>query len=106
MCSSDLKGAALVLTKPYREAKRLGKAQIIEQIGELAPLEGSVRVSGIFIEPNRSSRRDLSNYMKLVHDILTGLVYVDDSQIDDVHWSRGTPNIDAPRLVLTIEAIP
>lgn len=52
-----------------------------------------------------SSRNSCSDYAKLVHDALTGLAFVDDSQLDDVHWIRAGVDIDRPRLSLELTAL-
>ena len=46
-------------------------------------------------------RRDLENHLKLVCDALTGIVYEDDSQIDDLHILRHH-DPDRPRTELTV----
>jgi Holliday junction resolvase RusA-like endonuclease len=92
----------MVLTGPYKAAKKKARGILCEQCGGLAPLEGRIQVVATLFEPNRSSRRDVSNYEKLVHDALTGLAYVDDSQIDDLRWRRGQTCIDRPRLEISV----
>ncbi len=95
----------MILTEDYRTAKDRARQAITAQLAGLDPLEGPVSLVGRFFEPNRHHRRDLSNYCKLVHDALTGLAYLDDSQIDDLRWIRAGVDIDAPRLELTIETL-
>lgn len=95
----------IILTKEYRAAKAKARIAIIKQLDGRAPIEGPCALRAFFYEPNRSSRRDIANYTKLVHDALTGLVYVDDSQLDDVRWIRSGVDIDAPRVEIVVEAL-
>lgn len=103
-------------TKAYRLAKAKAIDAIETQIGDLLP--GSLLATGwqplyrdpvaimvTLIEPNRSAKRDLLNYQKLICDAMSGVVYADDSLIDDAHFTRGTPDIDRPRAEITVTPI-
>lgn len=93
----------LVLSAQYRDAKKRIAAEAVKQLPEGAqPFTGPVMVQATLIEPNRSRGRDVTNFCKLTHDALIGVCYKDDAQIDDAYWSRGAPDIDRPRLELTI----
>jgi Holliday junction resolvase RusA-like endonuclease len=94
--------AVMILTPEYRAAKKKGARLVAEQLKSAPPLSVPVTIVAMLIEPNRSVRRDLANYTKLVHDILSGLAYGDDSQIDDLHWIRDSVDIDQPRLELMV----
>jgi Holliday junction resolvase RusA-like endonuclease len=93
-------------TKEYRAAKAKAVESITQQLPDgWTPIAVPVAFRLVFIEPNRQRRRDILNYQKLVCDALKGLVYVDDSLIDDHHWTRGIPDIDRPRAEITVQAI-
>jgi Holliday junction resolvase RusA-like endonuclease len=97
--------ARIILGREYRHARREGVRLVRSQVGSTPPLTGRCRLTALFIAPNAHVRRDVANYSKLVHDVLTGLVYVDDSQLDWVEWRRGAPDIDRPRLEITVEEL-
>lgn len=50
--------------------------------------------------PNEQ-RRDVLNYAKLIADVLTGIVYRDDSLIHEAHFTREI-DIDRPRAEITV----
>mgnify|MGYP001417846989 CR=1 FL=1 len=95
----------MVLTMRYREAKIQARRLLKQQCLGFAPLAGRVQVMATLFEPNVSRTRDVSNYAKLAHDALSGIVYVDDGQIDDLRWRRGAVCIDRPRLELSITEV-
>ena len=93
-------------TKEYRAAKAKAVDAIRDQLPpDWSPIAVPVAFRLVLIEPNRHRRRDLLNYQKLICDALKGLVYADDSLIDDHHWTRGTPDIDRPRAEITVTTI-
>lgn len=94
------------LSSEYRQAKKRGKAIAKEQVGELPPLTVPVRFEAVLYAPNTHRRRDLINLGKITQDILTEIVYDDDSQIDDARWRRGPIDIDRPRLEITVTPLP
>lgn len=98
-------GGRITLKPLYRLAKRRGAEIARDMWGDAPPFTGPVVFRGVLIEPNRRERRDIVNYGKLVQDVLKGVAYVDDSQIDVADWIRGAPDIDAPRLEITITPI-
>jgi Holliday junction resolvase RusA-like endonuclease len=51
-------------------------------------------------------RHDVLNFGKCTIDSLTGLVFVDDSQLHDVRWIRAGVDVDQPRAELTISPLP
>jgi len=95
----------LVLTKKYKGAKAEARKIITQAYAHFPPLTCRVSVDATLYEPNASRTRDISNYEKLVHDSLSGLLYVDDGQIDDLRWHRGHPDIDRPRLEISVTEI-
>lgn len=94
-----------VASAKYKAAKQAARELLTQQVGGNPPLAGRVRVTATLIEPNASRTRDLSNFAKLVNDVMSGIVYVDDGQIDSLTWQRGVPDIDRPRLLLAVEEI-
>jgi Holliday junction resolvase RusA-like endonuclease len=66
------------------------------------PLDGRLRlrVTAFFADLRR---RDLDNVIKAATDACNGVVYVDDSQIDEVHAYRGESQ--RPRLEFDVETI-
>ncbi len=52
-----------------------------------APLRESVAVTISVMPPDRR-RRDLDNLLKLLLDAMNGILWSDDSQIDDLHIVR------------------
>lgn len=94
----------LLMRKMYREAKKRAGETVKSQVGDQPPLTMKLELRAVFYEPNRH-RRDLSNYIKLVHDAMSGLVYEDDSQLSDVHWVRGGIDKEAPRVEITVREV-
>lgn len=81
----------LVLNRRYKAAKaeirKLVKAQIPDGF---VPFAGPVRVTVTIREPDRDRRRDITNWCKQLGDALTGIVYDDDSQVDEAVYLRGS----------------
>jgi Holliday junction resolvase RusA-like endonuclease len=75
------------------KAERSAHEHVVEQYGDTAPREGPLRVDVEFrfALPKKAngcapgdpclSRVDRGNLLKLIEDAMTGVVYVDDSQI-------------------------
>jgi Holliday junction resolvase RusA-like endonuclease len=95
----------MLLTEAYAKAKNDGRTLVAKQLGNRPPLTGRVGLYAVLIEPNSHVHRDVHNYGKLTMDVLKGLAYRDDWQIDDDHWVRGAVNIDAPRLAIRVYAL-
>ena len=55
-------------------------------------------------EPDRRSR-DLDNFAKPILDGLTGVVWFDDRQIDDLHIRRGLVSAPNPNVFVSVEVI-
>jgi crossover junction endodeoxyribonuclease RusA len=72
----------MILTKIGREYKN----KIVEYLKtlNLTPIEQKVNLTiNVYFKSNR--KRDLDNILKPLLDCLTGHLYVDDSQIDELH---------------------
>lgn len=68
-----------------------------------APTKSPLKVSVYYFFKN-CRRRDLDNQNKLVLDALTGIVYEDDHQIDELHLFRRHDSAK-PRVEVVLEAI-
>jgi Holliday junction resolvase RusA-like endonuclease len=66
------------------------------------PLEGDIEVS-ITLYFGTKGRADLDNFNKLSLDALTGIAYLDDSQIAKLTIARGYEKV-RPRIEITITA--
>ena len=66
------------------------------------PMKGRLKMSvGVYFGSKRA--RDLDN-LKMVYDALTGIVYEDDSQIDELYIFRYYDK-ENPRIILDIQEI-
>lgn len=95
-----------IKSKEYQAAKGRAREAIAEQIAGYSPIDIPVRVECTIIEPNRHRGRDILNYQKLIADAMSGLVYQDDKLIDDAHFMRGEPDVDRPRVEITVTPVP
>ncbi len=91
----------LVLSSGYREAK-----DRIQSIARCATCGASPELGPVILEARVAvpdhRRHDLSNFCKVVHDSLEGIVYANDSQITDLRWWKVGVDIDAPHALITI----
>lgn len=92
----------MILTKRYREAKDAIAMHACRIPASQRPLEGRVRLHAVVYEPDAKRLRDIGNFMKLTADGLNGILYYDDSQLDDVRWERGPLDPANPRVELTL----
>lgn len=97
--------AVFLLTQEFRNAKSAGREKAMRDVHELPPLDGRIEFTARLYEPNRTSHRDIQNFAKLAADVCSGIAYTDDKQIDRALWYREPPDIDAPRLVLTVRKL-
>jgi Holliday junction resolvase RusA-like endonuclease len=104
----SINGTWTIRSPEYQGAKRRAREKIEEQLptrpldpAELwQPLECRLAVDVVLVVPDRRPR-DLDNYEKLVYDAMKGLVYVDDSLIDDKRIRRAI-DVDRPRADITV----
>lgn len=68
-------GDRLRLTRQYRQAKEAARMLVASQTRDAPLLTGPVEVRLAFWTPD-ARRRDPDNLLKLIHDSLTGFVYV------------------------------
>jgi Holliday junction resolvase RusA-like endonuclease len=93
----------IVLTKEYREAKEAAEWLIAGQMkGQLAHI-GPCRVTVALREPDRTRRRDLSNFSKLIHDALEKLAYSNDALIDHLEYIRDTADREPGAYITLVE---
>lgn len=88
-----------LLSKKYRQAKEALQWEIRSQWkGE--PLEGDVAVTIIHYWKGKR-KRDIDNYLKLLGDSMTDIVYLDDSQIVEMHVYKKAGNTN--KVLVTVE---
>lgn len=92
--------ANMYMSAKGKEVKRNYQEQVAKQYTG-RPLEGAVVVSARFFFGTRR-KCDLDNFNKLMADSLTGIVWVDDSQIEELHLYKDFDK-DNPRIELTLE---
>lgn len=74
----------LILTKKWRNTKESMCDEITSLWGNFAPIKGIVTLNlSLYYGDNR--KRDIDAYLKMLLDSMTGIVYEDDSQIDELH---------------------
>lgn len=94
----NVPGRGRVLTTKGKECKEAIGWEARSQWRQ-KPLEGSVAIELTIFYPDRR-RRDFDN-LKAVYDALTGIVWKDDSQIDDAHIIKVYPDPN-PRMELRV----
>ena len=97
------RGRGLVMAPRYRKAKRDLAQLAALQWGGQAALKGDLRLTASCWFPDRR-RRDVANYAKATQDALTGICFVDDSQLADVRWIRAGIDKDNARIEIQLEA--
>lgn len=95
----------LILSKKYREQKdACSLAARAQYKGPV--ISGPVTVSGVAVWPDRR-KRDLSFFLKGLHDALEGIVYGDDAQITAFHYAVAAPESGrSPGAYLTVSHSP
>lgn len=96
------------LSKKGRQYRTDAVAAVLEQFPDRPfadSMDQRLEVS-IHLEPPDRRQRDLDNYPKAILDTLTHAgVWVDDSQIDKLHITRGD-KVKGGRATVTIEVLP
>ena len=62
------------------------KQEVFYKLRDCDPLRGNVAVNFTVFRP--SKRGDLDNYTKIMFDALNGLVWLDDTQVVEIHSFR------------------
>ena len=70
--------------------------------GVRAAVAGNLRVTVHLYRPTRTG--DIDNYLKVVFDSMTGVLWVDDAQVVELHVYRHDDK-DCPRVELQVEEI-
>lgn len=96
--------AMMVITEPYATAKERIAQLARDTMGNHAALEVPLSLTARVWFPGGRTN-DVTNWCKLVHDALEGIVYTDDRWIHDARWIRAGVDVDAPRCELTIAAL-
>lgn len=73
----------MLLSKTYRDTKTAMEWEI-RSTWRIAPHTGSVAVNVLFYYGD-NRKRDIDAYLKILLDAMSGTVYEDDSQIDELH---------------------
>lgn len=73
----------LLLTKAYRDTKSAMEWEI-RSTWRIAPHTGSVALNVMFYYGD-NRKRDIDAYLKILLDAMTGIVYEDDSQVEELH---------------------
>jgi Holliday junction resolvase RusA-like endonuclease len=95
----------IILTREYRDKLEAARLLVAFAMAGHSPLVCRVALVATFHEPDRSRKRDVTNYAKLLCDALVGRAIGDDSQIDDARYVRGAIDPKDPRVEVTIQAL-
>lgn len=94
-------GRARLITAPeYRVAKQ-GAEYAIKSQWKGQPMTVPVELVALVYVPDRRVR-DNSNLSKLLLDSMSGIVYVDDSQVEDERWIKAGIDRENPRVEITV----
>lgn len=89
----------IFLSKIYRETKEAIQWEIKSQYkGE--PQEGEVTLNIMFYYGDKR-KRDIDAYLKILLDAMSGIVYADDSQINEMHLFKEV-DVENPRTVIQV----
>lgn len=96
--------AMLITSPPYRQAKESAELSIKRQWGSHVKLSGPLSLTARCWFPDRR-KRDAMNLAKMVGDALSGIVYDDDSQIEDERWIKAGTDKENPRVEIVVRPI-
>jgi Holliday junction resolvase RusA-like endonuclease len=91
------------LSKEYREAKRVLKDRFRTRLGAGRAATVPLHILYRFYWPDRRVH-DASNHLKLLNDVLTGIVYRDDAQLHRGTWTTAV-DPDRPRCEIEIRPL-
>lgn len=97
--------AVLITAPDYRQAKESAEYHIKSQWRGMEMLTGPLQLVALCYFPDKR-KRDAVNISKMVCDAMNGLVYVDDSQIEDERWIKAGIDKENPRAELSITPLP
>lgn len=87
------------LTKDGKASKSTMALEIAVQ-GKFALTEDDIALNVLFYFPD-NRRRDIDGYLKALLDVMTGIVYKDDSQINELHIFKEVDK-ENPRTIVQI----
>lgn len=93
----------LVTSSKYRDAKETAQTLLIAQ-WKRPVLDQPLAVVVTLYGPNKQMF-DIANRSKMLCDAMTGIVYADDSQIDDIRFVRGPIDRANPRAEIEISLL-
>lgn len=100
------KRPAMILTARYREAKDKGALVAMGLVKAHQKIAaGRCVLEATFFEPDASRTRDVTNYAKLLCDMLKGIAYTDDAQIHRATYVRGWVDPTNPRVEVEVYPI-
>jgi Holliday junction resolvase RusA-like endonuclease len=91
----------LVLSTDYRDAKNKIEGYARRAVAEKGPTLEPVEVTAKVYLPDHR-RHDISNFAKICHDSLEGIVFRDDNQITKLTWEKAGRDVDHPRAEIVI----
>lgn len=91
------------LTRKYRGAMEAARLLVVGQWRGGEPIPGRIAIEMWFHQPDRR-RRDCGNYVKLIEDALTGVVYLDDWQIQRQVWEDCGIDRENPRVEIEVRS--
>jgi len=106
----NLGGRGRVKTKAYKQWMERADAWLVEQRSSsltlpAEPLSGFLRME-IRGHPPNKRKRDYSNIIKVVEDLLTSYkVYEDDSQIKDIRCLEDLESVSQGAVLVTVEEL-
>jgi crossover junction endodeoxyribonuclease RusA len=89
----------MILSKKYRDTKEAMQWEITSQV-KFERITEDVALNILFYYGDKR-KRDIDAYLKILLDSMSGIVYVDDSQITLLHVSKFIDKIN-PRTVIQI----
>lgn len=81
-------GHAMYLSPAGREFKRQVALDCLAALGKVAQLTGRLGVQIELVAPNKTRDTDIDNRVKATLDALEGILFVNDSQIDELIVKR------------------
>ncbi len=94
--------ASMYMSKDGKDIKDSYQWQARSQV-KIRPLEGVLSVTmEVYMGTKRKS--DIDNFNKLCFDALTGICWIDDSQIQELHITKGYDK-ENPRIVLSVSEL-
>jgi crossover junction endodeoxyribonuclease RusA len=100
---ADFTTGRVLVSRAWRDYRAV-VGKLIMASGLDQPLTGRVSVAILARMPDKR-RRDLDNYLKVLLDSLSGIVYVDDSQIDFLSIKREYAEDKVGQLIVEVSLL-